>query len=122
DQQLHGLRVAVRPCPAGGRLGGSIAFERAPENVLPLFLAPGDRVEIVGATVRFDLLCEVSALRSKGFLIHGETGAPVSIAARIGGQPLSAAEIRLGGGAPYGGGQVAPAALEAGRFPLTAAG
>ncbi len=122
DQQLHGLRVAVRPCPAGERLGGSIAFERAPDNVLPMFLAPGDRVEIVGATVRFDLLCEVSALRSKGFLIHGETGAPVAIAARIGGEPLAAAEIRLGGGAPYGGGQVATAALEARRFPLTAPG
>jgi arylsulfatase A-like enzyme len=122
DEQLHGLRVAVRPCPAGARLGGSIAFERAPENVLPLFLAPGDRVEIAGAAVRFDLLCESSPWRSKGFLIHGETGAAVSIAARIGGEPLPAGEIRIGGGAHYGGGPVAGSALETRRFPLAAPG
>lgn len=122
DEQLHGLRVAVRPCPAGARLGGSITFERAPENVLPLFLAPGDRVEIVGAAVRFDLSCESSLWRSKGFLIHGEAGAPVSIAAQIGGKALPAAEIRLGGGAPYSGGPIVAAALEARRFPLAAPG
>ncbi len=122
DEQLHGLRVAVRPCPAGARLGGSIAFERAPESLLPLFLAPGDRVEIVGAAVRFDLLCESSALRGKGFLIHGETGAPVSIAAQIAGKPLGSTEIRLGAGSPYAGGPVAGSALEARRFPLVAPG
>ncbi|HEV7670914.1 MAG TPA: sulfatase [Thermoanaerobaculia bacterium] len=122
DEQLHGLRVAVRPCPAGARLGGSIAFEQAPESVLPLFLAPGDRVEIVGAAIRFDLLCEASVRRSKGFLVYGETGAPVTIVARIDGKPLRAGEIRLGGGAPYGGGRVAAATLEARRFPLSAPG
>ncbi|HXU30865.1 MAG TPA: sulfatase [Thermoanaerobaculia bacterium] len=122
DEQLRGLRVAVRPCPAGARLGGSIAFDRAPENVLSLFLAPGDRVEIVGAAVRFDLLCESSARRTKGFLIHGETGASVSITAQIGGKPLPGAEIRLGGGAPYGIGPIAASALEARRFPLAAPG
>lgn len=122
DEQLRGLRVVLRPCPAGSRLGGSIGFERAPTSVLPLFLAPGDRVELIGATVRFDLGCESSARRSKGFLVHGETGAVVSIAAVIDGRPLPEGEIRLGGGAAHGAGPVDLAALETGRFPLTVAG
>lgn len=122
DGQLHGLRVAVRPCPAGSRLGGGIELGEAPARVLPLFLAPEDRVEIVGSAVRFDVACEANVLRSKGFVIQGETGAPVRITAQIGGRPLPAGEIRLGGGAPYGGGAVGASALAARRFPLSAAG
>ncbi len=122
DESLRGLRVVLRPCPAGSRLGGSIGFEQAPTGVLPLFLAPGDRVERVHATVRFDLGCEPSARRSKGFLVHGGTGAAVSIAGAIDGLPLPTGQIRLGGGAAYAGGPVPKAALEAGRFPLAAPG
>lgn len=118
DEQLHGLRVAVRPCPVGSRLGGSIEFGKAPARVLPLFLAPGDRVEIAGTALRFEVACESSPLRGKGFVVHGETGAPISIEAQIGGRPLAVGEIRLGGGTPYGGGAVGSAALEARRYPL----
>ncbi len=122
DESLRGLRVVLRPCLAGARLGGSIGFEKAPTNVLPLFLASGDRVEQVRSTVRFDLGCESSARRSKGFLVHGETGALVSIVAEIAGRLLPAGQIRLGSGAAYGAGPVPPAALETGRFPLAAPG
>lgn len=122
DEQLHGLRVAVRPCPAGTRIGGSLAFAATPKSVLPLFLAPGDRVEIAGAAVRFDLACEPSGLRSKGFLIYGEIGAVTAISATVGEAPLPPGEIRLGDGAPYAGGAIAASALSARRFPLAATG
>ncbi len=123
DEQLRGLRVVARPCPGGARLGGSISWSStAPAGVFPLFLAPGDRVEMSGNSIRFEFVCEPNPWRSKGFLVQGGSGAPLTISARLGDRPLGPDEIRVGGGTAYSGGLVAASALEARHFPRIDAG
>ena len=119
DEQFQGLRAVVSPCPAGSRLGGSIAFEHKPEGWFPLFLEADDRIEVAGSELRFDLAC---AARTKGFLVRGAIGGVTAIAARRDGAELPAGEIRIGEGAAYAGGRVGELALAARRWPMSALG
>jgi arylsulfatase A-like enzyme len=116
DAQLPGLRVLLEGAPAGSRWSGSIAFERAPERWRPYFLGPEDRVDLSGSVLRFDLKGEAIA---KGFRVEGDIGAVRAVEARRDGRPLPAGRVLVGRGTPYGGGALAPAALNSPHWPVT---
>ncbi|HXO20871.1 MAG TPA: sulfatase [Thermoanaerobaculia bacterium] len=114
DRELPGLKVLAAGFPAGVRLSGSIDFECPPERWSPYFLAPGDRVEIAGGEVRFDLAAERLA---KGFRLEGVPSRILRLEVRQDGRPLAGGQVRIGGGAPYGGGAVQPRELLARGWP-----
>jgi hypothetical protein len=75
------------------------------------FLAEGDRVEVSGRKVRFDLGGEAL---DKGFFLLGGIGGIggiESLKVTLDGQPLLPDRLRLGGGAPYNGGKIEAATL-----------
>lgn len=115
-EELPGLWLLPEGLPAGARLSGSITFERPPRRWNPYFLSPGDRVEMAGTRVRFDL---AGAPGGKGVRIEGDFGRIAAIEASLDGRPLPPGGVRLGAGASYGGGAVAPAAVRSPRWPLT---
>ncbi len=103
DAQLPGLRVIASGLPAGARLTGSLVLDRPAAGWASYFLAEGDRVEIDGNRMRFDLGGETL---SKGFLVGEGFARLESVEARLGGTPLPAGRLLLGPGTPYGGGAV----------------
>jgi arylsulfatase A-like enzyme len=117
DRELGGLKLATDGLPAGSRLGGTIVFAHAPQRVVPYFLGPpsaGDRVEMTGDRLRFELRTEPLA---KGFRVEGDFGRVLELTAALDGQPLPAARWRVGPGRPYAGGPLAPADLLAPEWP-----
>ncbi|MFP3939298.1 MAG: sulfatase [Thermoanaerobaculia bacterium] len=114
DRALPGLRALPEGLAPGAVLSGELTFQEAPEGVVPLFLGPGDRLELDGRRVRFDITGEAVP---KGFRILG-AGAPLEAAAlALDGEPLPPGRLRLGAGDPFTGRPVAPAALEAEALP-----
>lgn len=93
DRQLPGLRVFASGLPAGSRLRGSVALERAPARLSSYFLAEDDRVEASGARVTFDLGGEAL---EKGFLVEG-AGKVQSVEASLDGK---AVPVRTGAKGP----------------------
>ncbi len=117
DRELAGLKLMTDSLPAGSRLGGTIIFAHAPQRVVPYFLGPpgsGDRVEMTGDRVTFNLISEPLA---KGFRVEGDFGRVVSLQAMLDGRPLPAARWRVGPGRPWGGGALAPADLLSSEWP-----
>ena len=102
----------------GGRLAGSLTFERPPAGWRPYFTEPGDRIELSGTRLRFDL---AGAAGGKGVRVEGDVGRILAVEAALDGRPLPAGGVRLGAGAAYTGGAVPPAALRAARWPVTGA-
>ncbi len=105
---------AAGALPAGARLGGSIRFERPPEGWAPYLLAPQDRVEIAGDTLRFDLAVESLV---KGLLVRGTLGGLRAATLTLAGRPLLPARLHLGPGRPWRGGPTPAAVLEAAGWP-----
>ena len=105
--QLHPaqprLRVMDPGQPTGARLGGSIRFARPPAGWIPYFAGPGDRIELAGDLLRFELVGEPL---DKGFLVEGDFGEVQAVAATLDGQPLPAGRVRIGAGTSYRGGPV----------------
>ncbi len=114
DRTLPGLRALTDGLAPGARLSGELTFETAPGAALPLFLEAGDRVEVDGATVRFEI---VGGRTRKGFRLTGEPGALVAASLALAGEALSDGRLRFGEGRPFGGRPVPPSALEATAFP-----
>jgi arylsulfatase A-like enzyme len=117
DRELGGLKVMTDGLPAGARLGGSILFAHAPQRVTPYFLRPpaaGDRVEMTGDRLRFEIVAEPLA---KGFRVEGDFGLVLAIDATLDGRPLPAARLRIGPGRPFGGRALAAADLLAAEWP-----
>ena len=95
DRQLPGLRVFAAGFPAGSRLQGSLVLDRPAAGWVSYFLAEGDRVELAGDRVSFDLGGEVL---EKGFLLEGDPGGVKSVEARLDGRPLPADQVLSGRG------------------------
>jgi arylsulfatase A-like enzyme len=106
--ELPGLWVIASA--GGGRLGGSILFERPPAGWMPYFLAPGDHVELAGNRLRFDLAADRI---DKGFRVEGDFGAVLAVEAAGDGGPLPAGALRVGKGQPYNGSSLRRDALRA---------
>jgi arylsulfatase A-like enzyme len=119
DRQLPGLRVILAGFPAGARVRGTILLAAAPPAWQSYFLAAGDRIEVSGREVRFDLAGETV---DKGFLLPGEGITIERIEASLDGAPLPGDRIRVGRGAAYRGGRLATAALLAEGWPERPAG
>ncbi len=115
DAQLPGLWVLADGARPGSRLGGSITFQQAPQRWTPYFLGEGDRVELAGNRLTFDLACERIA---KGFRIEGSFGRVEGVAVQLDGQPLPPGRVLVGQSNAYGGGPIAPTALRSPRWPL----
>src|SRR4029077_192609 len=105
-RELPGLWVIASG--GGGRLSGSILFERPPAGWMPYFLAPGDHVELAGNRLRFDLAADRI---DKGFRVEGDFGAVLAVEAAGDGGPLPAGTLRVGEGRPYTGGPLRRDAL-----------
>jgi arylsulfatase A-like enzyme len=118
DRVLPGLRVVAR-LPAGARLGGSIRFARPPAGMIPYFAGPGDRIELAGDLVRFDLAGESL---DKGFLVEGDFGEIAAVEATLDGRPLPPGRILIGTGSPYRGGPVRFDALFTAALPFERSG
>jgi arylsulfatase A-like enzyme len=120
DLALPGLRIHAAGVPPGSRLAGTVVFERPPARWVPYFLAEGDRVELAGNRLRFDLGGD---LIEKGVRVEGDFGGLVAISVALDGQPLPTARIMLGADADgaYGGGAVAAARLRTRRWPAAGA-
>ncbi|HBL25617.1 MAG TPA: hypothetical protein DD490_02150 [Acidobacteria bacterium] len=116
-RELPGLWI-FREGGEGGRLAGSLTFERPPAGWRPYFTEPGDRIELSGTRLRFDL---AGAAGGKGVRVEGDVGRILAVEAALDGRPLPAGGVRLGAGAAYTGGAVPPAALRAARWPVTGA-
>lgn len=114
NRELPGLRVFAAGFPAGSRIQGSIALDRPPSGWDSYFLAAGDRVELAGNRVSFDLGGETV---EKGFRLEGEIGGVQTVEARVDGRPLPAGQMLVGRGTPYPGGGLNPAALTAEDLP-----
>jgi arylsulfatase A-like enzyme len=95
DRELPGLRVFAAGLPAGSRLQGSLTLERPATGWDSYFLAEGDRVELAGNRVTFDLGGETLL---KGFRLEGDFGAVPPVEARLDGKPLAAGQVRSGRG------------------------
>ncbi len=119
DRVLPGLRVVASGLPEGVRLSGSIRFARPPAGLIPYFTGPGDRVELAGDVVRFELAGEPLA---KGFLVEGDFGEVAAVEATLDGRPLPPGRILIGPGAPYRGGPVRFDALFAAALPFERSG
>jgi arylsulfatase A-like enzyme len=114
DRELPGLRVFLAGFPAGARVQGTIALGRLPTGWDSYFLAEGDRVELAGNRVTFDLGGETL---EKGFRLEGDFGGVQTVEARVDGRPLAAGQVRVGPGTPYPGGALSSKALTAGDLP-----
>jgi arylsulfatase A-like enzyme len=117
DRELPGLRVFALGFPAGARVQGAITLARPPAGWDSYFLADGDRVEVAGSRVSFDLGGETL---EKGFRLEGDFGDVQAVEARVGGRPLAAGQVRVGPGTPYSGGPLSRAMLTAGDLPAAA--
>lgn len=114
---LPGLLALTDALPPGARLAGEIELEAAPEGVVPLFLGPGDRVDLAGRRLRFELVGE---LVGKGFRVVGEPGAVLAVSLALDGEPLPSARLRYARGVPFTGRAVPVTALAAEAFPAEA--
>jgi len=117
DRDLEGLRALPDRLPVGARLSGELVFERAPAEVVPLFLEPEDRIEAAGERVRFELVGDGLA---KGFRILGDPGDLTGAELLLDGEPLPGGRLRLGSGAPFTGRRAPAAALVASALPAPA--
>lgn len=116
DRTFAGVRALTDRVPAGSRLSGEIVFESAPEAVVPLFLAPDDRVTLDGTRLRFEITGESV---DKGFRLVGDTGALVAAALALDGEPLPAGRLRYGEGRPFGGRRIPSGVLETRALPAS---
>jgi arylsulfatase A-like enzyme len=116
DRELPGLRVFLSGFPAGARVQGTITLSRPPTGWDSYFLAEGDRVEVTGNRVSFELGGEAL---EKGFRLEGDFGGVQAVEARVDGRPLAAGQVRVGPGTPYPGGALSSRALTAGDLPTT---
>jgi arylsulfatase A-like enzyme len=107
DRQLPGLRVMASGLPAGSRLAGQLVLDRPPARWVSYFLAEGDRVELAGNRVSFDLGGEAL---TKGFLLEGDFAVLQSAEAGLDSRPLP---VRIGRGAAYAGENISRASLTA---------
>jgi len=96
DRELPGLRVFATGFPAGARLQGTLTLDRPATGWDSYFLAEGDRVELAGNRVSFDLGGETLL---KGFRLEGDAGGVRSVEARLDGRPLPGPQVRSGRGA-----------------------
>lgn len=119
DRTLVGPRAVTEGLGPGAVLTGELLFERPPEGWRPLFLGPGDQVEVHGTTLSFRL---VGDLDDKGFLLTADPGDLLSAHLELDGSPLGAERLRVGGGTAWGGGRTAAAALVAVRYPAAHGG
>ncbi len=94
---------------AARRLTGRLRFERPPEGWMPYFLAPGDRVDLDGAELTFDLAGEPLG---KGITLLGDPGALVAAEVALDGRPAPPGRLVIGPGRPWAGGAVPAAAFE----------
>lgn len=117
DRELPGLRVFVSGFPAGARVQGAITLAKPPAGWDSYFLADGDRVELAGSRVSFDLGGEAL---EKGFRLEGDFGEVQAVEARAGGRLLAAGQVLVGPGTPYSGGALSRAMLTAGDLPAAA--
>lgn len=118
NASLPGLWVLTDGAPPGSRLSGTITFERAPQHWVPYFLGAGDRVEVSGNRIAFDIAAETL---NKGFRIEGDSegiGGIAGVTLSLDGQPVPPGRVLVGPGTPYGGGPVAPSALRSPEWPL----
>ena len=120
-RELPGLWLVPAALPAGGRLSGSIVCARAPQGWAPYFLGPGDRVELAGTRLRFDLAGEGAGPAGdleKGVRLLGDCGGISVVEASLDGRPLAPGDVRIGAGAaPWSGGPIAAAALRSPSWP-----
>ena len=114
DRTLPGVRALTDALAPGARLSGELTFESAPAAAVPLFLGPDGRVEVEGATVRFEI---VGGPMAQGFRLTGAPGALVRARLALDGEPLPEGRLRYGEGRPFGGRRVPPGALETTAFP-----
>jgi arylsulfatase A-like enzyme len=115
DLALPGLRLHAAGVAPGSRLTGTIDFARPPARWVPHFLAAGDRVELAGTRLRFDLTGDVI---EKGLRVEGDFGGLAGVSAALDGRPLPGGRIFLGAdGGGYAGGAVAAARLRSRFFP-----
>jgi arylsulfatase A-like enzyme len=121
DPVLSGLRVFAQGLKPGQRLTGTVTFAAPPTAAIPFFLGAGDRAELSGSILRFELTGE-AAPEVKGVRIAGDFGAVLSIEAALDGKPLPPAALRTGAGAAYAGGTVAKGALESPGWPAAGRG
>jgi arylsulfatase A-like enzyme len=116
EVQLPGVRVLAEGVPAGSRLTGSVTFERAPGRWIPYLLRSGDRVDLAGSRLRFDLAGDLIA---KGLRIEGEPGRVLAVEARLDGQPLPPGSVLTGRGIPYTGGSLDAGDLRSPHWPVS---
>lgn len=114
DRALPGLRALPESLAPGAVLSGELTFQEAPDGLVPLFLAPGDRLELDGRRVRFEITGEAVP---KGFRVLGADSPLVAASLALDGAPLPAGRLRLGAGEPFTGRPVEPAALETAALP-----
>lgn len=123
DRELIGLRIVTAPAivaPAGGAppLIGRVELAREPAGWRPLFLGPGDRVEIEGRRLTFVIRPEVFA---KGLLVEGDVGALTGLELTRDGRAVAPEAVLLGDGRPYrpadADSEVGLAALETATWP-----
>jgi arylsulfatase A-like enzyme len=140
DLALPGLRLLAAGVPAGSRLRLDLDLSRPPRRWLPDLLTASDRATLDGSHLALEL---VGADRlARGVRIEGDFGesrpaagagsgaggggagagdAVVrSLAATLDGRPLAAGQVRVGGGATYGGGPLSLAALRTRDGPAAA--
>lgn len=113
DRERPGLRLIASGLPAGSRLRGSAVFDRPLAGWQPYFLADGDRVELNGNRLDFDLGGDVI---QKGVLIQGEGLTLTGLRAE--GEVV----LQIGAGRPYAGGVAGWKALAAPDWPAPPSG
>jgi arylsulfatase A-like enzyme len=123
DRQLPGIRIMASGLGAGGRVEGTLEFDRRLDRFEPYFLADGDRVVPAGSEgrkLRFSLAGDGL---EKGFLVEGQFAELSGIEAdfRIAAS-AAAVPVLLGPGRRYTGGTVPTAWLATTETPALPAG
>lgn len=110
-----GLRLALGGVGEGSVVRGRLRLERAPEGWWPELLVPGDRVELEGRILAFEI---GGGAVHRGVRVLGDTGAVEALEVALDGEPVPAGRIRVGEGTPYAGGRVSAGELVAASWPL----
>jgi arylsulfatase A-like enzyme len=109
DAELAGLQVRAARAIGGGRLTGSLTFDRTVPAFVPHLLEPEDRLWAEQRRLRFAL--RLDAVR-KGWRIHGEFGRLEAVELRLDGRSVGP-ERTWAGRAAYAGEPISAEALRA---------